>query len=263
MRSEISAIIPVYNDFDTIERALLSVVKQTYSGNIRIIVVNDGSKPEMQDHLNEFIKNNESNNRSFLLLSQENKGVSAARNDGVLNAKSEFIAFLDADDEWHPDKISRQYNIINKRKLNFLASTYTYDEFSKVKSEIKLVRYTFKQMLVRNRFSTPSVMMRRQFFNSLGGFDESLGYIEDYDLWLRVALVNNIYMIYNPPLVRLHKFAYGVSGLSSNMKMMYSSEKIVYKKLFKNKQINIFQYCMASILLRIKFIKRLIIRFLK
>lgn len=102
----ISVIIPVYNAADTVEKALLSVKNQRCEEEMEIIVVNDGSTDQSAEVVQDFMKDDPE--LQISLINQTNKGVSEARNVGMRAAKGEFIALLDADDEWLPEKTSSQ-----------------------------------------------------------------------------------------------------------------------------------------------------------
>ena len=99
----VSVVIPVYNREDTIQRAVDSVLNQTYS-NIEVLVVDDGSK----DNSLEMLKKYHNDNRVKIFCQEFNQGANAARNRGIREAKGEYIAFHDSDDEWLPDKLEKQ-----------------------------------------------------------------------------------------------------------------------------------------------------------
>ena len=192
---------------------------------------------------------------------QKNLGPSLARNNGVKKAQGEFIAFLDADDEWHRDKLKIQIEIMKDKNLDFLGSAYRYDEFDyKNINEIKIKEYSFNDLLLKNRFSTPGVIIRKDFLLGLHGFDESLKYAEDHDLWLRCALRSNLIGVENPKLVRLHKGAFGVSGLSSHMSSMLKGELLVVKKLFLSNDVSFLKYTFLNMFVFVKFIRRYILK---
>lgn len=102
-----SIIIPLYNKVDYIEKAIQSVLAQTYQ-NFEIIVVNDGSTDEGEKIVESF------HNKKIILINQINQGVSVARNTGAQNSKYDFLAFLDADDIWHSEFLEQLNVLINK-----------------------------------------------------------------------------------------------------------------------------------------------------
>lgn len=258
MKGLVSVIIPTYNASETIERALKSVILQTYS-DYEIIVIDDGSSDNTQEVVDEFRKEFDSILVQYIV--QKNLGPSSARNNGVKKSQGEFIAFLDADDEWHKDKLKIQIEIMQDKNLDFLGSAYQYDEFDyKNIDEIKMEEYNFNDLLLKNRFSTPGVIIRKDFLLELCGFDESLKYVEDHDLWLRCALKSNLIGIENPKLVRLHKGAFGVSGLSSHMRNMFKGELLVVKKLFLSNDVSFLKYALLNLFLFVKFFRRYMLK---
>lgn len=111
----VSVIIPMYDSKNTIIDAIQSVTNQTYKGEMEIIIVNDGSKDGCEKLVYELINNN-TTNHIIKLVDKENGGVSSARNRGIREANGEWIAFLDSDDVWLPEKLQKQMDEIHKNK---------------------------------------------------------------------------------------------------------------------------------------------------
>ena len=181
---DISVVIPTYNRYNFLKRAIKSVLNQTFKAK-EIIVVDDGSNDNTYKIKDEFkdIK---------YICYNENKGVSFARNIGILNAKYDYVAFLDSDDEWHKDKLKEQVDFFKKNKDYLIC--YTDEKWIRgdvvVNVPKKYQKYggdIFKECLEYCIIAPSSVMMHKKLFNSVGLFDESLEVCEDYDLWLRVA----------------------------------------------------------------------------
>ena len=121
----VSVIIPMYDSKNTIIDAIQSVTNQTYKGEMEIIIVNDGSKDGCEKLVYELINNN-TTNHIIKLVDKENGGVSSARNRGIREANGEWIAFLDSDDVWLPEKLQKQMDEIHKNKgatCRFLQTT--------------------------------------------------------------------------------------------------------------------------------------------
>lgn len=252
----ISVVIPCYNSQDTIERALTSVYNQTYK-DFEIILVDDGSIDRTRFVIEEFFINKSSINYKYIY--QNNSGPSKARNSGVEASSGKYIAFLDSDDEWHERKLELQVNIIEENNLNFLGSTYTYEKFINFgKKDFELQTYEFKKLILSNKFSTPGVIIKKDLFKMLNGFDTSMKYAEDYDLWLRASLLKPLYLIAEPKLFRLYKSAYGEDGLSSHMYPMYKGEVKILDKLFENKNIGFSRYWFLKLYVFMKFVKRIL-----
>ena len=124
----ISVIIPVYNAEESIEKCLDSIKNQTWKGEFEIIVINDGSADRSGEILENYRKKNPE--MPIQLINQENGGVSKARNTGLKIAKGDYIALLDSDDEWLPEKTEKQmkYLVNQNFGVDFLASLWNDDK---------------------------------------------------------------------------------------------------------------------------------------
>lgn len=182
----ISVIIPAYNAEITIERAIKSVLSQTYK-EIEIIIIDDGSTDNTVECIRPF-------GNAVKYIYQENCGVSIARNTGVAAAYGEWVAFLDADDEWHPDKLKIQMKYIQDiPDIIFCSTKDIYAEQGENKPfpefDINSSGYSIWQQIAilrKNKINTSSVLLKRNIFNKVGGFDETLHHSEDRDLWLKI-----------------------------------------------------------------------------
>lgn len=181
----IDIIIPTFNRSHLIERAIKSVLAQSYQG-FNLYVVNDGSTDETETILQKY-----SHHPQIHFLRQENKGVSAARNLGIKHSKAEWVAFLDSDDEWLPQKLEMQLAFIAQNpRCRFVHSNEIWirngvrvnakKKFDKSNHEI------FKYSLETCLISPSTVMMKRELCLEHGCFDESFVICEDYDLWLKI-----------------------------------------------------------------------------
>jgi len=181
----VSVVIPTYDSADLVVQAIDSVLAQTVPP-AEIIVVDDGSRDDTCERLASY------GNR-ILLVVQENQGVAAARNHGVKLATGKFIAFLDADDIWHPRKLELQLQQLTERPQIGLLGTRTFDwpaaTVPAVLTGIRasVVEVPWQQLVVKNYFTTSSVIVRRSILGQVGEFDTTLQGPEDYDLWLRIA----------------------------------------------------------------------------
>ena len=180
----VSVIIPTYNRKHTLKRAIQSVYMQSLLP-YEVIVVDDGSN----DGTKEWVKQKYPNVK---YIYQKNSGVSSARNKGIKIARGDWIALLDSDDEWLPNKLSEQ---INKIKSNLDVKILHSNEIwirngvrvNQMKKHKKFGGYIFEKCLDICRISPSSVLLKKEILDDIGTFDESLKVCEDYDLWLRIT----------------------------------------------------------------------------
>lgn len=182
----ITAIIPTFNRADCLKGAIKSVVEQSFT-NWELIVVDDGSSDSTEEIVRFF------NDDRIHYIEQENRGVSAARNTGIKKACGDFIAFLDSDDRWEPRKLEVQKNFFDSNPGVYICQTEEVWVRNGVrvnpkKKHAKPSGWIFKECLPLCCVSPSAVMMRRDVFETVGMFDESLPACEDYDLWLRASL---------------------------------------------------------------------------
>ncbi|REJ92397.1 MAG: glycosyltransferase family 2 protein [Planctomycetota bacterium] len=174
----ISAVIPACNAESCLARAIESVFSQTHPVS-EIIVVDDGSRDATSDIVRSF-------GDPVRLVRQSNAGPSAARNHGIRLARSEWIALLDADDAWLPEKLERQ--------LPYLAETGVGAVHCPTDTCLAECEYegelTFEMLWTHNMIGTSTVLLRKSAWEDVGGFDEDreLTCVEDYNLWLRLLL---------------------------------------------------------------------------
>ena len=183
-QNTVSVIIPVYNRAKLIDSSINSVINQTYPIN-EIIVIDDGSIDGTYDLV-------KSSFPQVILKYQENKGVSYARNVGINSAKSKWIAFLDSDDEWLPNKVEEQIDLLNTNSSFKICHT---DEIwirnqvrvNPMKKHRKYGGNIYNNCLPLCIISPSSVIIHKDIFNDVGLFDEELPVCEDYDMWLRIC----------------------------------------------------------------------------
>jgi glycosyltransferase involved in cell wall biosynthesis len=187
----VSVIIPTYNSAALLAQAIDSVLAQS-ALPAEIIVVDDGST----DATEQLVQRHGSRVK---YVWQRNQGVSAARNRGVASASGEFVAFLDADDVWHPKKLELQMAAFRRSPDLGLLGTLAFDwpirSFPALPESIRFnaaVQVTWEELVVKNRLITSSVVVRRSVLEQTGEFDLQLQGPEDRDLWLRIAEVSKI-----------------------------------------------------------------------
>ena len=165
-------------------RAINSVLNQTYK-DFSVIIIDDGST----DNTNQLIKNY---NTNFIHLYQSNKGVSSARNIGIKKSQSEWIAFLDSEDEWHPKKLESQVDLIKKNKSYYVCHTNENwikngKYLNQKNKHQKYGGWIFDKCLPLCCVSPSSIFIHHSVFKTCGFFDEKFPVCEDYELWLRIS----------------------------------------------------------------------------
>ncbi|HIN48475.1 MAG TPA: glycosyltransferase, partial [Deltaproteobacteria bacterium] len=182
---KITAILPTWNRAEWLEKSIQSVLDQTF-GDFELVVVDDAST----DSTAEIIERYSGKIRTIVF--SENRGVSAARNAAIKNSDSEWIAFLDSDDFWHPDKLQKQ---IAQTKMRPACPLHFTDEIwirngvrvNPKKKHQKKEGWIFQPSLALCLMAPSTVILRRELYEVHGLFDESLPVCEDYDLWLRLT----------------------------------------------------------------------------
>lgn len=258
----ISVIIPMYNAEKTIENCINSVFNQTYKGEIEIIVINDGSRDDSQLIVEALIKNCTSE-ISIKLVNKQNEGVSKARNSGIKLANGNWIALLDSDDEWLPNKLEKQIQILNENpKIDFLGANRNGEYFNRIlwKKLSYLNLISPRLLLVKFIFVVPTVIFKKEIVSDVGYFDETQKYAEEGNYFIRIAQKYNCYLL-NESLVFTGggKAHFGHSGLSSNLKEMERGELKNLKDALDIKIINHFQYSCLVIFSLLKYFRRIVI----
>ncbi len=188
----ISVVIPCLNRVNELQRALQSVYRQTKQPD-QIIVVDDGSEQPLEPEISPFFPKVD-------WLAQENRGVSSARNFGIQNASGDWIALLDSDDEWTPEKLE-SHIWIHHQKPDLLAS-HTNEIWIRNGNQVVPPKYLdksthglFQRSLARCLICPSSAFIHRSIFKKIGSFDETLPACEDYDFWLRLLAEEEIELI--------------------------------------------------------------------
>jgi len=174
----VSVVVPAHDAETTVARAVRSALAQSHVPH-EVVVVDDGSTDATGSQV-------ESVEGPVRLVRQPQGGPSAARNAGVAATSGEWIAFLDADDAWHPAKL--EYQLRHADGAVLVASDWTR-EFAEpaVSDDVHSSRISTRDILLMNRFQTSTVLLRRSAFDAAGGFDPSLDGVEDWDMWLRAS----------------------------------------------------------------------------
>ena len=183
---KISVVIPIYNGEKTIQETLESLFQQTFQ-DFEAIAIDDGS----QDRTLEILQS--ISDSRLTIYSYANSGPSASRNRGIFHATGEYIAFLDADDLWTPDKLEAQLKALQNHPKAALAYSWTdyIDEagnFVKNGKHITVSGNVYECILVNNFIENGSnPLVYRHVFSEMGKFDEQFFGVEDWDMWNRIA----------------------------------------------------------------------------
>lgn len=182
---KVSVIIPTYNRAERICRAVDSVLAQKFV-DFECLVVDDGSTDETADKLAKY------DDPRLKLLWRENGGVSAARNFGIEKSCGEFIALLDSDDEWVPEKLLKQIRYMEDGGFEISQTDEIWvrngKRVNQCKKHEKPEGMFFDRSLAMCMVSPSCVIFSRKFWDELGPFDEQMPACEDYDLWLRAGV---------------------------------------------------------------------------
>jgi len=228
---KVSVVIPTYNRINLLERAVNSVIRQTKNA-FEIIVVDDGS----DDNSSEMVKQKFG---SVILVRQENCGVSAARNRGIEISKGDWIALLDSDDEWKPNKLEKQINALSEDPDYFFCHTNETwirngVRVNQGKRHKKYGGYIFDKCLDICRISPSSALFKKSILEHVGLFDNELHVCEDYDLWLRITREHKILFIDEPLII---KYGGHSDQLSKNIDGIEIYRIRSLEKLLRNKRI--------------------------
>lgn len=257
-----SVIIPAYNSENTIEKALDSLRNQTKPELIReVIVINDGSADATADKVEQYRKR-ESCNLNIILHNQQNAGVAAARNAGIRMASADYLAFLDSDDCWVPEKLEWQEKILKQNpQIDLLCGGMEEGPLRILLQKDPLLHHlSLKEYCTKSVIFTSTVVIRRARVKDAGYFDESMQYCEDMNYYQRFFEWNQVY--YLPEKLVCYGIGreyYGQNGLSSDLKEMHHGRKRNFQILREKKKISATFYTVMILFGEIKFFRRKII----
>jgi len=258
-RIPVSVVIPCYRCTATLRRAIESIAGQS-ALPAEVVLVDDGSDDDTLDLLRE-IQREFGEDWAKVIALGENRGVGAARNAGWNSATGRYVAFLDADDTWHPRKIQIQYAFMEANHEVALSGHAHLRIADGEPLDRPLVRHGHRvvsraRLLFSNRFITPSVMVRRSLPQR---FLEGARHMEDHLLWLEIASSGARLAYLEEPLAYIYKSPFGESGLSAQLIEMEKSELGNYRLLRKKGTIGVatmFVLCGYSLA---KFARRMLI----
>ena len=188
----VSIILPTYNREHSISRSVESILRQTYP-HLELLVIDDASEDRTEEIVADFAASDE---RVHYFRQPHNSGVAAARNEGIRRAKYAYVAFQDSDDIWGADKLEKQMRVFEHRPdvgMVYCAFEGTKQDGTTVRipdrsmPEENLQGNLYKLLLQRNVIDAPTVVIRKECLDKVGGFDETLTCLEDWELFLRIA----------------------------------------------------------------------------
>ena len=247
---KISVVIPTLNRINTLQRALDSVINQTYKP-AEIIVVDNGSSDGTLKFLREQYP-------KIIILTENKIGVSSARNKGIKKSINQWIALLDSDDAWHPRKLEiqtsmldsalKEYNLIHTDEVWFRNNKH----INQMKKHKKQGGYIFERCLSLCCISPSSVLFKKNILDKVGLFDESLPVCEDYDMWLKICSSEEVLFAqdkltykYGGHKDQLSKSYWGmdrfriksIENIIKNFDLTYKQKKQAKKELIKKLKI--------------------------
>lgn len=259
MNISISVIVPVFNSGKSAIFSIRSILEQKLFCS-DVIVVDDGST----DNSFELIKNEFSCVARVRLFKIVNSGAASARNFGIKNSNSTYIAFLDSDDVWHANKIEKQiYEMLRNPDIILIGALTNMPNFSFFKKN-NLIPFSFislHSLLFKNYFQTSTVVILRSSLVELGGFPVGRRYAEEGDLFMRIAasykcvLINEVMVDYAGG-----KRGFGAAGLSANLWRMEQGELSNIRGVYTRGECSFLLMTAALAYSLVKFFRRLIIR---
>lgn len=248
---KVSIVIPAYNAMSYLPETLENVLKQTFD-DFEVIVINDGSSDETEQYVFQI------KDPRIKLIYQENQGLAGARNTGIAHAEGEYITFLDADDLWEPTKLEKQVQVLEENPEVGLVYTWVVLINEKGESTGRVFKNyaegnVWEKLTEHNIIECGSVaMVRRHCFETCGVFDRNLrSFVEDWDMWLRIAN-HYSFKVIKEPLVYYRQHS---TSASRNWEAMEQSFQLVIEKAFdsvppelqylKNRSYGFTKLCLA------------------
>jgi glycosyltransferase involved in cell wall biosynthesis len=221
----VSVVIPTYNYGRFVASAVESALAQRWAGQMEVIVVDDGSTDDTAERLAPF-------GDRIRYIRQRNQGLPAARNTGIRNARYEWIALLDSDDVWHPDKTRVQLEAVDGNPAVGFVGTPDLpiaDPATRLPRARDVRELGVRDFLVGTPLGPSSTMIRRRCFDKAGLFDETLRSVEDRDMWLRLAACVRGLQVKSPCwMYREHG-----GQMSKKAQRMFDYYKLVLDKFFR------------------------------
>jgi glycosyltransferase involved in cell wall biosynthesis len=232
MSQAISVVVPAFNYGCYLAEAIRSVLAQSFS-DFELIIVDDGSKDDTRKIVHRFP------DPRIRYIYQSNRGLSAARNTGIANARFALIAFLDADDLWMPEMLASaharfqllppSFGLAACDSLRISQEGALLDHSRRGGRTLSEREIRSRDLILKSHFMPSTVVARREVFERVGAFDTSLRSTEDRDMWIRAASQFRVHYV-SEPLVRIRKHG---SNMSKNADRMRQNMRRVLAKSFQ------------------------------
>jgi glycosyltransferase involved in cell wall biosynthesis len=250
---KISIIIPTFNREKLVMEAIESLRKQSYK-NIEIIVVDDCSTDNTQILVE---KEKYIDQRIVYIRHKQNKGAPTARNTGIENASGEFLAFLDSDDRWLPEKLERQMEVLQKnRQAGLIYTGYKNIVGTQIRSEVwpHARGNLLAEVLKKNCLGTTStVVVRKDLLLEAGGFDPELPSCQDWDLYVKLAQITEFDVV-PEPMVLYNE--HDGDRITNNVNSVIKGHLVFYQKYYplikrlNNRDFHTLHVNMAKVMVR-------------
>lgn len=256
----VSVVVPCYRCRDTIGRAVASIARQT-KRPAEVLLIDDAGDDGTLEVLHEIARRQEDGRIKVIALSK-NQGAAHARNVGWEAASRPFIAFLDADDAWHCRKIEIQYDYMSRHPEvalsghghRLIRQADTLPDWELRDGSVRRIRKW--ELLLSNRFVTPSVMLRRDVRQR---FVAGRRHMEDHLLWLEILCAGLVVTKHSAELAAIYKNPFGEGGLSAELWPMEKSELHNYFLLYRQGGINSFALLFLGPYSLLKYVRRWLI----
>jgi glycosyltransferase involved in cell wall biosynthesis len=242
----ISVVIPTYNSENFITKTLETVFSQTYN-NYEVIVSDDGSADSTVGVVKSFFTKHPSRNK--ILLANKHEGPGAARNKGIENARGHWISFLDSDDLWNDNKLERVVGyILENEDIDLVCHSLIVMDGSKaaLMDPSKYINNKidpFLSMYREHYLYTSALTVKKDILYQAGLFDNKLPSAQDYDLWLRLGLINKVKMgfIEEPLTTHINREGNISSNVEARLQCMLEISKKYYAELKKVSKVPIIE----------------------
>lgn len=248
----VSVVMSVYNSETHLRESIESILGQTYR-NFESIIVNDGSTDNSREIIDYYLREDK---RIIYLENKKNDGLSVSLNRGIDIARGEYIARMDADDISFPERLTKQVEFLEKNEDIYILGTasLSIDEkgatlgLSEFPADPEFIR---RNLIKENLFYHPSVMIRKEYFEKVGLYDEGMRYAQDYELWLRGAHLFS-YTNLREPLIKYRESSnYEIKVLKRRKKTTYYACKARLRSIFSRNYSFIHVYNILFELLRL------------